>query len=80
MCLCLSSHSVLDFGQHLPNVGPFAPKSGKLIKFGETDILEEALKESGDVIAAFMIEPVQGLAGYVRSCRVTCHAAYLITY
>lgn len=60
---------------HLPNVGPYAPKSGKLIKFGEVDVLEEAFEESGDVIAAFMIEPIQGLAGYAtRSYCIHCVA------
>lgn len=52
-----------DFGQHVPNVGPFTPTGGKLIQYGELDVLTEAFEEDGHRIAAFIIEPIQGLAG-----------------
>lgn len=51
------------FGCHLPNVGPFSPVSQTLVRFGDIDTLEQAFKEAGDRIAAFLIEPVQGFAG-----------------
>ncbi|EFX05899.1 L-ornithine aminotransferase [Grosmannia clavigera kw1407] len=83
--MTLSTMSMTDsilenFGRHLPNVGPFAPESGKLIKFGETDVLKETFEASGDVIAAFVVEPVQGSAGcrvppegYLKTVQDLCH-------
>lgn len=55
-----------DFGKHLPNVGPCSPSTGELIKYGELDVLKKAFEKDGHRIAAFMIEPIQGLAGSVR--------------
>ncbi|UPK96968.1 hypothetical protein LCI18_007903 [Fusarium solani-melongenae] len=52
-----------NFGQHVPNVGPYAPTSGKLIKYGDTEILAETFKQDGHKIAGFIVEPVQGWAG-----------------
>jgi glutamate-1-semialdehyde aminotransferase len=55
----------LDFGEHLPNVGPYAPSSGKLISFGDTKALTNYFEEDAHHLAALCIEPVQGWAGYV---------------
>lgn len=54
-----------DYGEHIRNVGPHAPTSGKLVKFGDVDDLREALEADAHRIAAFMIEPIQGASGYV---------------
>ena len=62
-----------DFGQHLPNIGPYAPTSGKLVPFGDIDVLREVFEQDGERIAAFFVEPVQGWAGLVpneQSIRV----------
>ncbi|OAQ58535.1 ornithine aminotransferase protein [Pochonia chlamydosporia 170] len=53
------------FGQHLPNVGPYAPTSGKLIPFGDIQALAECFEQDGDKLAAFIVEPVQGWAGTI---------------
>lgn len=55
---------VADYGQHVPKVGPYAPTSGKMVRYGEIDDLREALEVDADKIAAFMIEPIQGASGY----------------
>jgi ornithine--oxo-acid transaminase len=47
----------------VPKIGPFAPDTGKLIEYGDLDILRETFGQSADRIAAFMIEPIQGVAG-----------------
>ncbi|KAM5348242.1 hypothetical protein ACJ41O_008066 [Fusarium nematophilum] len=59
----LSTVVAKNFGQHVPNVGPFAPTSGKPISYGDVDILSETFKQDGHRIAAFIVEPVQGWAG-----------------
>ena len=38
--------------------------SGKVVAFGVIEDLREALEVDGEKIAAFMIEPIQGSAGY----------------
>ncbi|SCV54246.1 related to ornithine aminotransferase [Fusarium fujikuroi] len=53
------------FGQHLPNIGPYSPTSGKLVPFGDIDALREVFEQDGERIAAFFVEPVQGWAGTV---------------
>jgi adenosylmethionine-8-amino-7-oxononanoate aminotransferase len=45
-------------------VGSTSP-SGRVIAFGVIEDLRKALEADGDKIAAFMIEPIQGSAGYV---------------
>lgn len=45
-------------------MGPYAPTSAKLVKFGDIEDLREALEADGQRIAAFMIEPIQGASGY----------------
>ena len=53
---------MLVFGPWVPHVGPTSP-SGKVVKYGVIEDLEEALEIDGDEIAAFLIEPIQGAAG-----------------
>lgn len=55
--------SFADFGLHVPKVGPYAPSSGKLITYGDLDILKETFQTDGNRIAAIIIEPIQGVAG-----------------
>ncbi|KAI6750470.1 hypothetical protein HG530_014751 [Fusarium avenaceum] len=55
------------FGQHLPNVGPYAPTSGKLVPFGDIEALKECFEQDGHNLAAFIVEPVQGWAGTIVS-------------
>ena len=59
-----------DFGKHVANVGPFGPRSGRLIRYGHIEDLQAVLEESGHQIAAFLIEPVQGYAGYELSAHI----------
>ncbi|KAF5963105.1 ornithine aminotransferase [Fusarium bulbicola] len=61
----MATVSQKHFGQHLPNVGPYAPTSGKLVPFGDIDTLREVFEEDGERLAAFFVEPVQGWAGTV---------------
>lgn len=56
-----------DYGQHVPKVGPWGPSGGKLVEFGSLDDVREVLEADAAQIAAFMIEPIQGAAGYVSS-------------
>jgi ornithine--oxo-acid transaminase len=60
----LSNVIAQDYGQHVPKVGPFAPTSGELIEYGAIDVLSKTFEEDGHRIAAFMVEPIQGAAGY----------------
>ncbi|KAH7216870.1 pyridoxal phosphate-dependent transferase [Fusarium redolens] len=55
----------LHFGEHLPNVGPYAPSSGKLISFGDIKALTNYFEEDAHHLAALCIEPVQGWAGTI---------------
>lgn len=59
------AHTTIDFGQHLPNVGPYAPTSGKLVPFGDIEALTECFEQDAHSLAAFIVEPVQGWAGYI---------------
>ncbi|KAI8685896.1 Ornithine aminotransferase [Fusarium keratoplasticum] len=69
-----------NFGQHVPNVGPYAPTSGKLIRYGDVEVLEETFKQDGRKIAAFLVEAVQGWAGtrfppkgYLKAVQELCN-------
>ena len=55
------------FGPYLPLVGPTYDDNGKqrTIRFGEISDIENDFKLHGKNIAAFLIEPIQGEAGYV---------------
>ncbi|KAF9884999.1 hypothetical protein FE257_000822 [Aspergillus nanangensis] len=61
--MCLSNRISQNFGKHLPNVGPFNPTTGKVVRFGEVEDLEDALTGASNQIAAVLIEPIQGYAG-----------------
>jgi ornithine--oxo-acid transaminase len=54
-------------GPYLPNVGAVVPSTGKTIRYNHYEDLEEALERHGKNVAAFIVEPIQGEAGY-RSC------------
>lgn len=47
----------------MPNVGPYNPKTGELVRFGDLGDLAKALEDGEGRIAAFLVEPVQGFAG-----------------
>lgn len=58
--------------------GPFTP-GFEVIKYNNTEALENILKKKGDSIAAFLIEPIQGEAGvvvpdegYLKKCYDLC--------
>ena len=55
------------FGPYLQGVGPAYEDQGNLryIRFGEISDLERALELNGKNVAAFLVEPIQGEAGYV---------------
>jgi acetylornithine/succinyldiaminopimelate/putrescine aminotransferase len=52
-------------GPFLPLVGATVPSTGKTIRYNNIQDLEEAFERHGDNIAAFLIEPIQGEAGYI---------------
>ncbi|KAJ1932449.1 ornithine aminotransferase, partial [Linderina macrospora] len=60
-----TSNDVLrtNYGPYLPNVGPIDPVTKKYIRYNNTDDLEEALKNNGPNVCAFLVEPIQGEAG-----------------
>lgn len=62
------------FGPYLQNVGPVYEDGGmmKTIRYGVLEDLERALELYGEHTAAFLIEPIQGEAGYVGllGCRM----------
>lgn len=58
--------------------GPFTPGI-EIIPYNNTEALEAILKEKGDKIAGFLVEPIQGEAGvfvpdegYLKSCYDLC--------
>lgn len=55
------------FGPYLEGVGPTYVDNGcvRTIRFGEILDLERALELYGKNVAAFLVEPIQGEAGYV---------------
>ena len=59
--------SRLGFGPYLAGVGPTfsdADSNERLIRYGVIEDLEQALEIYGRDTAAFLIEPIQGEAGY----------------
>ena len=54
-----------NYGPYLPNIGSECPVTKKPIHYNDVAALEEAFKHSGDKIAAFLVEPIQGEAGIV---------------
>ena len=55
------------FGPYLEGVGPtfVDGEETKTIRFGVVEDLERALELYGKFVAAFLVEPIQGEAGYV---------------
>ena len=73
------------FGPYLEGVGPTYQDDGKLryINFGEIKDLERALELYGKHVAAFLIEPIQGEAGYVhflQSVRVYSNCSLVLSF
>lgn len=59
--------SRLGFGPYLPSVGPTfsdADSNERLIRYGVIEDLGQALELHGKDTAAFLVEPIQGEAGY----------------
>lgn len=54
---------LIVFGPFVPQVGSTSP-SGQVVRYGEIEDLKAAFEADGERIAAFMIEPIQGAAGY----------------
>lgn len=56
------------FGPYLEGVGPSYEDGGQVryIRFGEISDLERALEVHGSNVAAFLVEPIQGEAGYAE--------------
>jgi ornithine--oxo-acid transaminase len=51
-------------GPYLPLIGATVPSTGKIIRYSNIQDLEEALERHGKNVAAFIVEPIQGEAGY----------------
>ena len=59
--------SRVGFGPYLPGVGPTfsdADSNERMIRYGVIEDLELALEIHGSNTAAFLVEPIQGEAGY----------------
>lgn len=68
-----------NYGPYLPSVGSVCPKTGKNIPFGDAEAVRTAFESHGHLIAAFIVEPIQGEAGivvppdtYLRDIRALC--------
>ena len=63
------------FGPYLKGVGPVYEDAGihKTIRYGEIADLERALELYGKDTAAFLVEPIQGEAGYVAYLLCSMH-------
>ena len=60
-------NSRIGFGPYLPGVGPMfsdGDSNERLIRYGVIEDLERALQIHGSNTAAFLVEPIQGEAGY----------------
>ena len=59
------------FGPFLRSVGPEYEDGGvtRTIRYGEISDLERALELHGKNTAAFLVEPIQGEAGFVSCAR-----------
>lgn len=51
-------------GPYLPLVGAKIPSTGRTIRYSNVEDLEEAFERHGKDVAAFLIEPIQGEAGF----------------
>jgi ornithine--oxo-acid transaminase len=54
-----------NYGPYLPNIGSTCPKTGQTIAFNDVDAVREAFESHGNLIAGFIVEPIQGEAGIV---------------
>lgn len=54
-----------NHGPYVPLIGARHPSTGKAIRYGSVEDVEEILGEFGKETAAFIIEPIQGEAGVV---------------
>ena len=54
-----------EFGPFLPNVAAECPATGKKLEYNSIPALEAALNAHGKNVAAFIVEPIQGEAGFV---------------
>lgn len=68
-----------NYGPYLPSIGPICPKTGKTIAFGDVEAVRTAFESHGHLIAAFIVEPIQGEAGivvpadsYLKDIRALC--------
>ena len=69
------------FGPYLEGVGPTYRDQGgvvQTIRYGHVEDFRRALDDLGDNVAAFLVEPIQGEAGYVPSTALglDTHAAW----
>lgn len=57
------------FGPYLQAVGPTYEDDGEIrtIRYGKISDFERALELHGENVAAFLVEPIQGEAGYVMT-------------
>jgi ornithine--oxo-acid transaminase len=61
------------FGPYLEGVGPtYVDEEGdtQMIRYGVLKDLERALDLYGENVAAFLVEPIQGEAGYAISLNI----------
>jgi ornithine--oxo-acid transaminase len=58
-------------GPYLPLVGATVPSTGKTIRYNNIQDVEEAFELHGPNIAGFLVEPIQGEAGYILNVAFT---------
>ena len=56
-------------GPYLPQVGSVIPSTGQKIRYNNIEDIQLAFERHGKNIAAFIVEPIQGEAGYVNQRR-----------
>ncbi len=74
--------SRMGFGPYLEGVGPtFTDEQGELttIQYGVLEDLERALSLHGRNVAAFLVEPIQGEAGYVWVSNIRSFNTYSLS-
>ena len=54
-----------NFGPFLPQTGSVCPGSKRILHYNSVEDLEAALNAHGPKVAGFLVEPIQGEAGYV---------------
>ena len=70
--------SRIGFGPYLAGVGPTfsdADSTERLIRYGVIEDLERALEIHGRSTAAFLVEPIQGEAGYGSASHMLIHSS-----